>query len=90
MPVQTSMTCNHENIIGFHGRSWHGALTPEDKNENISSTDEINREIVTDNHLFNDIDNFIQENITIESDERRSETQIDLDCDDVLNQLILN
>ena len=45
---------------------------------------------MTENHLFNDIDNFIQENITIESDERRSETQKDLDYDDVLKQLILN
>ena len=45
---------------------------------------------MTENQLFNDIDNFIQENITIESDERRSETQKDLDYDYVLKQLILN
>jgi hypothetical protein len=83
--MPTSMICNHE----FYQRSWHGAPTPDDKNENISSADDINTETVTENHLFNDIDNFIQEHITIERDERRIKTQIDLDCDDVLKSLTL-
>ena len=39
-------------------------------------------------NLFNDIDNFIKDNIAIESDERRSETQVDLEADDVLKQFL--
>jgi hypothetical protein len=77
-------------ISVFHPSSWQYTLASGCGRESRGSSENTDKEMGTENHLFEAINNFIHEYVTVETDDRRSETQIDLDCDHILKQLILN
>ena len=88
--IKTSLNYSEVKISVFHPSSWQYTLASGCGRESRGSSENTDEEMGTENHLFEDINNFIHENVTVETDDRRSKNQIDLDCDNILKQLILN